>query len=372
MDYSLPESIAEVKNLESQNAALGVLTQLVQLYTERVKEKENKRKHTDDEDEETTVQQTSDDEGAEGESANDLVEILAQNVSRIVQSLEVQTASREQLETSYEVKIVPLGSLRLKLVELLYQIMKLGKEPVLKALGDSQFFSKISALIEAYPWNNFLHLKAIAVFEDLLESAALSGNKEFLKHALTSSNIGQTLITLGADSNKNFNYVSNRPIRHGYMAVVVKIANLLQKNKTKEEVAEYIDSLGEEWKNFVEGELKRSNDTNSKSLGGQQPRPQPGDDDDMEGSMSMDSILSRFSNFSSERNKREQQVNSQQDDDEEDEDEDEDEGHDDAHREPHEVEQNEDKLTFLRERDEVYHTDDKEPTVASTSKPVQP
>lgn len=52
------------------------------------------------------------------------------------------------------------------------------------------------------------------------------------------------------------------------MATVVKIANYLIKNKDKEEVGEYLTSLGGEWQQFVEGELKRSNDTNNRSLGG--------------------------------------------------------------------------------------------------------
>jgi hypothetical protein len=54
------------------------------------------------------------------------------------------------------------------------------------------------------------------------------------------------------------------------MAVVIKLANILTtaaKNKT--EVAEYLETLGEDWKLFVDGELKRSNETNTKSLGGQ-------------------------------------------------------------------------------------------------------
>jgi hypothetical protein len=53
------------------------------------------------------------------------------------------------------------------------------------------------------------------------------------------------------------------------MAVVIKIANnIINAAKDKEFVQEYLDSLGEDWKLFVDGELKRSNDTNSKSLGG--------------------------------------------------------------------------------------------------------
>lgn len=79
------------------------------------------------------------------------------------------------------------------------------------------------------------------------------------------------------------------------MAVVVKIANSLLKAKDKDFVADYLESLGEDWRLFVDGELKKSNDTNTRSLGGQQPRPSASDDDDMDSSTSMESILSRFS-----------------------------------------------------------------------------
>lgn len=190
-----------------------------------------------------------------------------------------------------------------------------------------------------------------------------------MKQALTSSNIGQTLITLAAKN--SFDHRSGNAIRHGYMAVVVKIANLLVKNKNKEEVGAYLESLGEDWKNFAEGELKKSNDTNSKSLGGQQPRSQPGDDDDMEGSMSMDSILSRFSNFSSERNKRETiNSNNHDDDDDEDEDEDEEEHHEGGEHKEHKTEENEDKLTFLKDRDQEYQQETEKQHIIQT-KPLE-
>lgn len=92
----------------------------------------------------------------------------------------------DELETSYEIKIVPLGSLRLKLIELVYQIMKLGKDTILRALGATNFFGKVSTLIENYSWNNFLHLKSISLYEDLFKLP----NKEFIKEALEKSNIG--------------------------------------------------------------------------------------------------------------------------------------------------------------------------------------
>ncbi len=99
--------------------------------------------------------------------------VLASNVPRIIEQLGVESTNGA-LDTSYNLKIVPLGSLRLKLVELLYQLLKLNKEPILSALllsgESSSFLSKLSALLEKYPWNNFLQLKTVAVFEEIFES----------------------------------------------------------------------------------------------------------------------------------------------------------------------------------------------------------
>ena len=58
LDYALPAAEDETNNVESQNAAFGVLTQLTSLYSEtKKKDSEMKKKNSDDEDEETTVQQ---------------------------------------------------------------------------------------------------------------------------------------------------------------------------------------------------------------------------------------------------------------------------------------------------------------------------
>jgi len=84
------------------------------------------------------------------------------------------------------VKIVPLGSLRLKLVEFMYNLLKLKQDQLLSALADSQFFAELSHLLELYPWNNFLQLKAVSIFDEILDAS----NKAFSAKALTSSNIG--------------------------------------------------------------------------------------------------------------------------------------------------------------------------------------
>jgi len=160
-----------------------VLTQLVQLYSEKKKEKEGKKKGgSDDSDEETTLQQNSDEEDESSDGS--LVNLLAQSVPRIIAGLDTtnkaSTDANGKIETSYEAQLVPLGSLRLRLIELLFQILKLNKDSTNKALLDFNFFGAVSNLLRAFPWNNFLQLKVISIYEELMES----WGKEFQKGAL--------------------------------------------------------------------------------------------------------------------------------------------------------------------------------------------
>ncbi len=88
LEYALPNA-DQKSTVDSQNAALGVLTQLVSLYPER--KKDGKRKQTDeDEEDSTTVQQNnnkdSDDEDESSEGS--IINLLARNVPRVVSYLQ--------------------------------------------------------------------------------------------------------------------------------------------------------------------------------------------------------------------------------------------------------------------------------------------
>jgi hypothetical protein len=53
--------------------------------------------------------------------------------------------------------------------------MKLGNENILTALAQTNFFEQLSHLLEKYSWNNFLQLKAISIFDEILDNS----NTEF-------------------------------------------------------------------------------------------------------------------------------------------------------------------------------------------------
>ena len=51
------------------------------------------------------------------------------------------------------------------------------------------------------------------------------------------------------------------------MAVLTKVANLIQKNADKEDVKAYLDTV-EEWSTYTEDDLKKVNEQYNRSLGG--------------------------------------------------------------------------------------------------------
>lgn len=108
----------------------------------------------------------------------------------------------------------------------------------------------------------------------------------------------------------------DKQIRHGYMAVVIDIANKMVRrteqpgaastnNTDTTQVQEdmtvinYLDNVTD-WKSFVEGELSKSNKKNNKTLGGSS-RPSEDDkeedDNEINYDVQMDKIMARFNSF---------------------------------------------------------------------------
>lgn len=82
-----------------------------------------------------------------------------------------ESVPKEEITNSYDSRrLIPLGSLRLKVVEFVHLLLKLNKAPIIEALADTDIFATISDLVEAYPWNNFLQLKAISIYEEVLDT----------------------------------------------------------------------------------------------------------------------------------------------------------------------------------------------------------
>lgn len=85
-----------------------------------------------------------------------VLNLLRDSVKNLSTLLE-KSQPKHLLENSYNTeRTVPLGHLRLKIVEMIHLLIKLKKDEILNSLVTSEIFAQISTLIKQYPWNNFL------------------------------------------------------------------------------------------------------------------------------------------------------------------------------------------------------------------------
>jgi hypothetical protein len=99
---------------------------------------------------------------------------------------------------------------------------------------------------------------------------------------------------------------SGRHIRSGFMGLVIAVSTKLQtrydpvdKEKPEDTVArEYLDTCGEEWRQFVDDEYKRSTENNNKTLGGCSTKQSDNENEEEGGyDVQMEKIMQRFTNF---------------------------------------------------------------------------
>lgn len=293
----------------SKTSSLTVLNQILAHHIEKLKKKdankEDKNAHDDDD---MIVQTNSDDELELGENqvrvsqTNAMVDILIQVVPNLEEILKPGHAGVEMIGSFNDTPFTPLGQQRLRSVDLIFNMVKLRKEPLLNALGESQIFGYIMELVKAYPWNNFLQLKVINLCNDVISN---TNNPAFRKQFLERSGIAHAFVQMS--ENASVKMESNRDIRNGYMALVIEVTKKLQNkyegsDENKDTViADYLDKIGgEEWRAYIDDEYKKSSENNNKTLGGC-TRNNMSEDNDENGESSydvqMEKIMQRFSNF---------------------------------------------------------------------------
>lgn len=59
---------------------------------------------------------------------------------------------------------------RLYTIELVLKMVQLKSEVLYTTMGRSTIFGNIMALVQKYPWNNFMQLKVITMCEEILEN----------------------------------------------------------------------------------------------------------------------------------------------------------------------------------------------------------
>lgn len=217
----------------SEICSLQVLNQVISNINERQKKADNKETSSGkdnedfDEDDVTLQQVNSDDEdsaNAPSTHAAALVEAFQGHITNIENVLRSDVAGTPIANSYSTAETVPLGALRLHTVELILKLVQMRNASLYTFLKDSLVFERIINLVKAFPWNNFLQLKVINLFEEVLNSCQ---NAEFKAAVLEGSGIGKAIVEMA--ENPTYETEGGKPVRHGYMAVVIDIANKMVK-----------------------------------------------------------------------------------------------------------------------------------------------
>lgn len=189
-----------------------------------------------------------------------------------------------------------LGPERLKSVELLLQIVRLGKGQVLGLLLETSLLELLLDLVQAFPWQNHLQLKVHAVFEELLDNAQISA--EAKSQLVFGSNLCVRLAEMAESA--SVAHTSERLVRNGHMGFVVRLANLVLKRAEQDSLQADSQLRNREWVEFVQGELEASNCNNKHSLGGHTRTSVKDEDSEADNvyDVSMEKIMARFNTYS--------------------------------------------------------------------------
>lgn len=116
-----------------------------------------------------------------------------------------------------------MGFVRLRAVELVNQIVKVGQEAIFMEVQRSNIMAYLMDLCEQHVWNNLLHIKTFEIWECIFKST-LTAEQKFA----VLKNSGAIESALNIASTTSIKYDTGRTSRKGNMAFAVKLSNLFK------------------------------------------------------------------------------------------------------------------------------------------------
>ncbi|KAF8069431.1 DHC1 [Scenedesmus sp. PABB004] len=156
-------------------------------------------------------------------------------------------------ETPYGVLAPPLGRARLRIVELLAALLRVGDDGVDGALIGARALPLVQELFAAYPFNNLLHHQMYA----LLAAALRRGSAPMVAHIFGECGLVGWLAGLPAEVSPRPRpgFEAKGPLRAGYLGHVTRIGQALQEAAgSQQEVADALRDCAD-WAGFVEQQL---------------------------------------------------------------------------------------------------------------------
>ncbi|EKX54521.1 hypothetical protein GUITHDRAFT_99998 [Guillardia theta CCMP2712] len=151
----------------------------------------------------------------------------------------------------------PLGSFRLKILEMIYALVQLKEEEINMKLVSLNVISSCLDLFLKYEWHNFLH----NLVRRILETIIISNHDKIKQSLFEDSKILDRIMEAHVKNDEALK--QPKSTRKGYMGHLRLISNLIvEKSACDSSISSY--TKREDWQTFVQGELAKLNGINDK------------------------------------------------------------------------------------------------------------
>lgn len=187
------------------------------------------------------------------EAITSMLQYIPQLTQHLEQPEEGAVGEQEVQETPYGVLAPPLGRARLRIVELLAALLRVGGDAADVTIIGSGALPLVQALFMAYPFNNLLHHQMYA----LLVAALRRGSPTMVQHIFGECHLVAWLAGLPNEVSPKPRpgFEGKGPLRAGYLGHVTRIGQVLQEAmQQQQEVADVLKDCAE-WQQFVQQQL---------------------------------------------------------------------------------------------------------------------
>ena len=187
------------------------------------KDDNDSEKGADDDDDIIIKNESDSEENESSDKDKAFFLTLTKHIQMMAETFDSPSQPEEIVSTLNGHKLKPLGMTKLRMIELLTQIVKVNQDVIFTEVLTSRIMRSVMKLCAQHPWNNLFHIKAMELWDCIIKST-LNAEQKFavVKEADT---VG-LIVAMSKPAYALFN--SKRKTRNGNMAFVVKLANLLK------------------------------------------------------------------------------------------------------------------------------------------------
>lgn len=186
------------------------------------KDDNDSEKGADDDDDIIIKNESDSEENESSDKDKAFFAILTKHVQIMTDTFD-SPAEEEILSTLNGHKLRPLGMTKLRMIELLTQIVKVNQDVIFTEVLASKIMRSVMKLCAQHPWNNLFHIKVMELWECIIKST-LTAEQKFA--VVKEADAIRLIVAMSKPAYATFN--SKRKTRNGNMAFVVKLANLLK------------------------------------------------------------------------------------------------------------------------------------------------